>query len=67
MYDFGYDIADYRAIAPEYGTMQDFDDLMTEAKRLGKNRQSQNYIHLLLAVIPVKRPQRLFFLYQPSS
>ncbi|KOB65652.1 Alpha amylase, partial [Operophtera brumata] len=35
MYDFGYDITDYRAIAPEYGTMEDFDELMVEAKRLG--------------------------------
>lgn len=36
MYDFGYDISDYRAIAKEYGTMEDFDNLMKEAKNLGK-------------------------------
>ncbi|XP_048485226.1 maltase A1 isoform X2 [Plutella xylostella] len=35
MYDFGYDIADYKDIADEYGTMADFDNLMTEAQRLG--------------------------------
>ncbi|XP_063360941.1 maltase 1-like [Cydia amplana] len=35
MYDFGYDITDYRAIAPEFGTMEDFDNLMAEAKKLG--------------------------------
>ncbi|KAJ8732987.1 hypothetical protein PYW07_015586 [Mythimna separata] len=35
MYDFGYDIADYRQIAPEYGTMKDFDELMKTAKKLG--------------------------------
>ncbi|OWR49357.1 alpha amylase precursor [Danaus plexippus plexippus] len=35
MYDFGYDITDYRKIAPEYGTMDDFKTLMTEARRLG--------------------------------
>ncbi|XP_047020609.1 maltase A1-like [Helicoverpa zea] len=35
MYDFGYDIADYRKIAPEYGTMEDFDALMAAAKKLG--------------------------------
>ncbi|CAH2075541.1 unnamed protein product, partial [Iphiclides podalirius] len=35
MYDFGYDIADYREIAPEYGTMEDFHVLMKEAKELG--------------------------------
>jgi len=30
--DFGYDIADYTAIDPQYGTMPDFDRLMKEAK-----------------------------------
>ncbi|HEY9712402.1 MAG TPA: alpha-amylase family glycosyl hydrolase, partial [Chroococcales cyanobacterium] len=31
--DFGYDISDYTAIAPEYGTMADFDELVKEAKK----------------------------------
>jgi len=31
--DFGYDVSDYKAIAPEYGTMADFDRLMSEAKQ----------------------------------
>lgn len=31
--DFGYDISDYCAIAPEYGTMADFDELVAEAKK----------------------------------
>lgn len=35
MVDFGYDIADYTAIQPEYGTMEDFEALLAEAKRLG--------------------------------
>ncbi|XP_050342831.1 maltase A1-like isoform X2 [Nymphalis io] len=35
MYDFGYDITDYRKIAPEYGTMEDFQRLMSVAKSLG--------------------------------
>ncbi len=26
--DYGYDISDYRAINPEYGTMQDFDEML---------------------------------------
>ena len=30
--DFGYDIADYTAIDPQYGTMDDFDRLVKEAK-----------------------------------
>ncbi|XP_049866375.1 maltase A1-like [Pectinophora gossypiella] len=35
MYDFGYDISDYRQIAPEYGTMDDFENLLAESKKLG--------------------------------
>lgn len=33
--DNGYDIADYRAIDPSYGTMQDFQDLIAEAHARG--------------------------------
>ena len=31
--DFGYDIADYEAIDPQYGTMADFDKLLAEASK----------------------------------
>lgn len=33
--DFGYDISDYRSIQPEYGTMEDFDQLIQKATELG--------------------------------
>lgn len=33
--DFGYDIADYEAIDPQYGTMGDFDTLLKSAKAQG--------------------------------
>jgi alpha-glucosidase len=33
--DYGYDIADYTAIDPEYGTMADFDHMVAEAKARG--------------------------------
>jgi alpha-glucosidase len=33
--DFGYDVADYTNVAPEYGTLQDWDRLVAEAKKLG--------------------------------
>jgi alpha-glucosidase len=31
--DFGYDISDYENIAPQYGTLADFDRLVSEAKK----------------------------------
>lgn len=34
-FDLGYDVADYYAINPEYGTMEDFDRLIAEAKKRG--------------------------------
>jgi alpha-glucosidase len=33
--DYGYDISDYTAIDPEYGTMADFDHMVAEAKKRG--------------------------------
>jgi alpha-glucosidase len=36
MYDFGYDIADFYSIQEEYGTIEDFEELMAKAKELGK-------------------------------
>lgn len=34
-FDMGYDISDYYSINPEYGTMEDFDTLLAEAKKRG--------------------------------
>jgi alpha-glucosidase len=35
MADFGYDVADYRDIHPDYGTLADFDQLLAEAHARG--------------------------------
>lgn len=34
MFDFGYDISDFRKIQPEYGTMEDFERLIQQCKEL---------------------------------
>ena len=44
MHDFGYDVADYTAIHPMFGTMADFDRLLNEAHRRG--------LHVLLDLVP---------------
>ena len=33
--DFGYDVSDYRAIDPQYGTLEDMDRLIAEGKKRG--------------------------------
>src|SRR5690242_19869986 len=35
MADNGYDVTDYRAVDPRYGTLEDFDAVVTRAKSLG--------------------------------
>jgi alpha-glucosidase len=42
--DSGYDIADYRGINPDYGTMADFDEFLAEAKK----RQIRVVVDLVL-------------------
>jgi alpha-glucosidase len=42
--DWGYDVADFCAIAPEFGTMEDFDRLVAEAGRRG--------IRVLMDIVP---------------
>jgi alpha-glucosidase len=38
--DFGYDISDYESIQPEYGTMEDFDELIAKANELGRRTRN---------------------------
>jgi alpha-glucosidase len=58
--DFGYDISDYRAIDPQYGTMADFDRLSAEAQKLG--------MHLVLdMVLNHTSDKHPFFIESASS
>ncbi len=43
MVDNGYDISDYYAINPQFGTMEDFDTLLAEAHQLG--------IHIIMDIV----------------
>ena len=39
-HDYGYDIADYKSIAPEYGTLEEFKELLDAAHEKGLDRKS---------------------------
>lgn len=41
MVDFGYDVSNFREIDPTFGTMDDFDNLVRRARKLGKIYLSQ--------------------------
>lgn len=58
--DFGYDISDYRAIDPQYGTMADFDRLVKEA--------AQRHIRVIMdMVMNHTSDQHRWFLESRSS
>jgi alpha-glucosidase len=58
--DFGYDISNYEAIDPQYGTMADFDDLLRQTKLRG--------MHLILdAVMNHTSDQHPWFVESRSS
>lgn len=35
MRDLGYDVEDYKQVDPQFGTMEDFDELARETKKRG--------------------------------
>ena len=58
--DFGYDISNYRAVDPQYGTMADFDRLLAETQKRG--------MHLVLdMVLNHTSDKHPFFIESASS
>ncbi len=75
MADNGYDIADYRAIAPEFGTLHDFDRLVAEAKARGigivmdlvVNHTSDRHAWFRAACADPAGPQRAFYIWRDAG
>ena len=53
--DNGYDVADYRAVDPRYGTMEDLEELIREADRRGIGLH-----HIVQVQIPLAEPWYIF-------
>lgn len=75
MDDNGYDISDYQDIAPEFGTLQDFDRLITESKSRGigvvldlvVNHTSDEHPWFQEARKSVDNPYRDFYVWRKSE
>lgn len=73
--DYGYDVDDYCAINPEYGTMADFDDLVLEAKSMGigiimdlvLNHTSDRHAWFRQAVSDIDSPYRDYYFFRDGT
>ena len=71
----GYDVEDYKAVNPQYGTMADFDALMTKANQLGikvvldlvVNHTSKTHPWFRAACSSKDSPYRNFYLFAPRD
>ncbi|MFC1975384.1 alpha-amylase family glycosyl hydrolase, partial [Chloroflexota bacterium] len=72
MHDFGYDVSDYTGISPEFGTMDDFKTLLTEAHRrnirilmdLVLNHTSHEHPWFKQAAASRDNPKRDWYIWQ---
>lgn len=55
MHDFGYDISDYYNIQPEYGSIEDLEQLLTKANELSKSLIIHSSIHYVNLCIGFQR------------
>lgn len=73
--DMGYDISDYRAIMPEFGTMEDFDTMLDTAHSLGikilmdlvVNHSSDEHEWFVQARSSRDNPYRDYYIWRDSS
>jgi len=72
MRDNGYDISDYRAINPEFGTMADFDNLLEKAHSLGLkiimdlvvNHSSNEHPWFIESRSSINSPKRDYYIWR---
>lgn len=75
MDDNGYDISDYQDIAPEFGTLADFDRLVSEARKRGigivmdlvVNHTSDEHAWFQEAIRSEQNPYRDFYIWRDPS
>ena len=73
--DFGYDVADYIAIDPKYGTMQDFEELVQQAHSRGirvildlvLNHTSDQHAWFLESRSSKDNPKRDWYIWRPGK
>jgi alpha-glucosidase len=73
--DFGYDISDYQNIAPEYGTLADFDELVAEAKKrkigiimdLVMNHTSDKHPWFVVSKSSLNNPKRDWYIWRDGK
>ena len=73
--DDGYDIADYEAIDPQYGTMADMEELISEAKKRGirivmdlvVNHSSDEHPWFIESRKSVDNPYRDYYIWKPGK
>jgi alpha-glucosidase len=75
MHDHGYDVADYCAVEPQFGTLEDFDALLAEAHRLGlrvyvdvvPNHTSSEHPWFREALADPDSPRRDWYVFRPPA
>lgn len=73
--DFGYDVADYVSVAPQYGTMKDFENLLAQAHSMGikviidmiLNHTSNKHKWFIESSSSLTNPKRDWYIWQKTE